>query len=1644
MSLSPDNFLVRTARRVILAAALLALVRIADVRAAESNSAKVTQIIKDVRLLGTQAAPRPASVSDEVSGGTAVRTGVESRAELTFTDLTITRLGENTVFSFAQNARNLTLGSGAILVQVPPKSPAAQVTTAAFTCAVSGGTALLSSNQNAPHKILILEGKGKVCSIKYPDECVTLNRGEMMVLTPDGHLTKKEKFNAKLVYQTSHLLNDFPPLPNDPLIQETIDEQETEQENENNQAGATPTPGETTDTVDQRNASMTPTPPPSGSPGGSPGKFGPPPTITSPNPYVIGSGTQIQTDPTITTNGLTSNGTIYRDSAQDGSAPDFLFGSTRPFDANVFDGGNEDGPYAVFKFQSLQLAGDPSISTANGGATNLALVGVDGVTSGGSGATLTFAGLNRVFIGTQNGPINLGSEISFTGADRLTFYARGTGANLTLGSAISVDRLKLYGENNIQVNGTEEVSSFKAIAGNDFTFGENGSLTGSEIEISAGHDITIDANRIPGPGVDGFGESVSLDAGNTLSVTIHRTDNPEEHDTFEWNTLALAGKTINLIGEPSATPPPGPNEPAPVTPVEFDFSGSDSVTAHAGTGGFNAPAIIFYGHNLSIFSEGGITIYSAITPFADDQHILDGTMQADGNIVSTGDVFTGYISAGQAISVGGHLTALDIHAGGGIFANTGLTAEGGSIIAEDGNITVNGVLELKEDEQHDFGRIEAEFDISASGGIFTPGDPASVVAGRTITAPAIITGDLQAGSDITIDNTAGNFSFGIIANNITTDGTLFMINSPTISPNNGGSSGSDGETFDDFTLTAASISSTGPVIPVLSSNGGDANKDDASSSPGNGGNITVHITGAGLSIGDAQDLARIEANGGEFNGEAEAGGHGGSITITAAGDVNVAAVDGAPTISATTGVVPNIFTDFGGEGGTVSIATSGGITVGGTIIVSSDDVASLFSRASAPTPREGSTPGRESVSGGTILLQSDATTGEGITVSEGGALLSLLNSGAAGPGSSITLSTMGADITVNGLIEADRGTITIDQDDPLILTPLITLDGATLVSKTLNVHSIGDLNIAANSSTSLYFSDATLHADNDVNWNVGQTTLNESINSIAVNGGNAVNLNGGDSETFVSLNLNLSHDSSITAGTGGINAPYVDIAFAGAALDVISGGDITIGELEFSDFIARGKVMADGAISVTDNLGTGIVDAGTSIDVGGDLFATSVTAGTTISVGNTLHSSSVTAGGDISASTTHVQNINAPDGVLTVSNSIAPDVFSTVDTIAEQGAKAPHEYTIDSIDGGALIDFSGNQFGGIHDYSSGGILTLNVNTFFIGSTSRTNGFIVTGVSGVNFNGADQGTVGFDSEVFADAGGDGGTFTVNAKNDIDIYGTIEATTGLQDPGDAAHGTGGTVNLKSENGTVTVNDLIKVSSDDPVSDGPAEPLPPSPVRRSAAGGNINIQSGRATGTAISVTNSAQLLALLDNAAPGPGGTITIKATGASSTASVDGTVWANRGLVDVRQTGDDGIITLGPSMDIRADTVKIGALGLNGALNISGGAISADTLLKLYAGGSNGTINFNASVTLTTPQAIIAANTININGTNTVVTIASANPAQIYTNNPNYRGNGGTGDANTGTFSGPVTAPQAFSSRPDFDPGGNALRRNRGNH
>ena len=516
---------------IAVAATFVSLIIVAtSANAAQLKEARVTQVIKDVKLLPTQAAPRPAAVTDEVRDGTAVRTGVESRAELTFTDQTLTRLGANTIFSFNEGTRVMNLGGGAMLFQVPKGAGGATIKTAAITAAITGTTGIgefhpaTAANPHPVIKWFCLEGTIHLLLTNGSGQSVELKPGQVEV-TDGTSLPQPLNFDIATLVNTSLFFTSYDtPVASLPLIQ--LEEQK---QLDLKIAGgfvyaslATfSAPTDFVDAIDQgmvaQAANQSPPPLPTTAP--TPSKFGAPAVITSPDPFVITSGTTIQTDPAITTNGQTSFGKIWRGPAQDGPLSAFIFGSTSAFDTvSGFDAEiNGDIGGAGFKFTSLQLTGNPTISTING-VINLGLIAVNGISSGGPGGTLTFAGIRGLLLATQNGSINLGSEISFSGLRDINFYARGSGSNLTLASAISVaNTIRLFSEGSTQLSGILSTINFTSFSGGDFDL-TTGSISAEDIFINASGDVNLNGGKFSATSANSEG-NFDLSAGNKISIT---------------------------------------------------------------------------------------------------------------------------------------------------------------------------------------------------------------------------------------------------------------------------------------------------------------------------------------------------------------------------------------------------------------------------------------------------------------------------------------------------------------------------------------------------------------------------------------------------------------------------------------------------------------------------------------------------------------------------------------------------------------------------------------------------------------------------------------------------------------------------------------------------------------------------------------------------------------------------------------------------------------------------------------------------------------------------------------------------------------------------------------------------------------------
>ena len=365
MTASPQSPALVAGGKLCLLSLVLAIAP--SVNGAELKEARVTQVVKDVKLLPNAAAARPAVVSDQVRDGTAVRTGIESRAELTFTDSTLARLGANTIFSFTEGTRNLDLKDGVMLLRVPKNAGGAKINTAAVTAAITGTTVMLEYHPHSYIKFIILEGTGRVFLPHRLGESVLVHAGQMLITKPEAkNLPSPVDVDVKKIMKTSRLIRGFAKLGSEPLIAQVEAIQDAEKANgqvfETNLAifGAgtdvallnpthaellqsTPTPSPTPTPTPAPTPTPTPTPPPTPTPTPTPSEVSRPKTIGSLSPYLVKSTTQITTDPSITTDGVTNYGTIYRSAALDGTRSIWFFDVTRPFDTlSGFDGSDEN------------------------------------------------------------------------------------------------------------------------------------------------------------------------------------------------------------------------------------------------------------------------------------------------------------------------------------------------------------------------------------------------------------------------------------------------------------------------------------------------------------------------------------------------------------------------------------------------------------------------------------------------------------------------------------------------------------------------------------------------------------------------------------------------------------------------------------------------------------------------------------------------------------------------------------------------------------------------------------------------------------------------------------------------------------------------------------------------------------------------------------------------------------------------------------------------------------------------------------------------------------------------------------------------------------------------------------------------------
>jgi hypothetical protein len=122
------------------------------------DSATVTVAHNRVSIGKTEGGEgRTAKVSDVIRAKDYLMTDTDSRAELTFADSSIVRVGQNSVFNFEAASRTLSLRKGSMIFYVPPGN-GGEIKTPSLTAAITGTLGKVAS-ERVRELIAILRGK---------------------------------------------------------------------------------------------------------------------------------------------------------------------------------------------------------------------------------------------------------------------------------------------------------------------------------------------------------------------------------------------------------------------------------------------------------------------------------------------------------------------------------------------------------------------------------------------------------------------------------------------------------------------------------------------------------------------------------------------------------------------------------------------------------------------------------------------------------------------------------------------------------------------------------------------------------------------------------------------------------------------------------------------------------------------------------------------------------------------------------------------------------------------------------------------------------------------------------------------------------------------------------------------------------------------------------------------------------------------------------------------------------------------------------------------------------------------------------------------------------------------------------------------
>lgn len=169
--------------------------------------AEVKSIRNLVQLMPQNRAARLAKVADDIVPGDALSTGREALAELRFNDGSLARIGEQALFRFSAQTRNLKLSNGTVLLLIPPGQGTTEVWTPNAAAAIRGSALFIRYIPDSKTTVFgaLTNSNIEVFNQKASQRQM-LKAGQLAVVVK-GKITGLYNFDLKTFYETSDLVS---------------------------------------------------------------------------------------------------------------------------------------------------------------------------------------------------------------------------------------------------------------------------------------------------------------------------------------------------------------------------------------------------------------------------------------------------------------------------------------------------------------------------------------------------------------------------------------------------------------------------------------------------------------------------------------------------------------------------------------------------------------------------------------------------------------------------------------------------------------------------------------------------------------------------------------------------------------------------------------------------------------------------------------------------------------------------------------------------------------------------------------------------------------------------------------------------------------------------------------------------------------------------------------------------------------------------------------------------------------------------------------------------------------------------------------------------------------------------------------------